>query len=332
MSHHHAHGRSSEDDARSEDAHGHDHGHGHAELRRSPLGRLIAAFALTASFMVVEALVGWWAGSRALLADASHMLGDAAALGLAIGAQRIASRLRTRQRTYGFRRAEVLAAFVNGIALAVLALWIFKEAVERWSTRLEIIADAMLLTAVLGLVVNIAAAWILSRGAGGKNTNTKAALYHVLSDALGSVGAIVAASLILAFGWTQADTIASVVIGALVLYGGWRLIRQTIHVLMEGTPVEIDVAELEGTLRSVQGVVDFHDLHVWSISDGFDVMTVHVVIGPDQDGTVAVAAVRQAVRQRHGIDHVTIQPEAVVQEQLIPLRLEPLDTGDCSDG
>lgn len=304
-------------------AHGHHHGHAHgaAELRHSPLRRLLLAFGLTASFMFVEAIVGWWAGSRALIADAGHMLGDAAALGLAIFAQRIASQQRTRERTYGFRRAEVLAAFVNGIALAVLALWVFREAVERWGQDLRIMGDAMLLTAVLGLGVNGVAAWILARGSDGQNTNTRAALFHVLSDALGSVGAIIAGVLILAFGWTLADTIASVIIGALVLFGGWRLIRQTTRVLMEGTPVEIDVAEIENTLRDVPGVADFHDLHVWSISDGFDVMTVHVVVEPGQHGTVVVAAVRRAVEQRHSIKHVTVQPEAKPQERLLSLRV-----------
>jgi len=274
--------------------------------------------------MVIEAFVGWWAGSRALIADASHMLGDAAALGLAIFAQRIAAQQRTRARTYGFRRAEVLAAFVNGITLAVLAIWVFKEAIERWNQPLAIMGDAMLLTAVLGLLVNGAAAWVLSRGSEGQNTNTRAALFHVLSDALGSIGAIVAGVLILAFGWTLADTVASVVIGALVLYGGWRLIRQTTRVLMEGTPVEVDVTELESTLLSVVGVHDFHDLHVWCISDGFDVMTVHVVLEPGHHGTEVVSAVRGAVAERHGIEHVTVQPEAK-PAQLLALRPRPAD-------
>lgn len=304
--------------------HGHGHHHHHGDdgnLHRSPLRRLGIAFGLTAAFMVVEALVGWWSGSRALMADASHMLGDAAALGLAILAQRIALQQRTRERTYGYRRAEVLAAFVNGIALAVLAIWVFKEAFERWGRSLEIMGDAMLVTAVIGLLVNGASAWVLSRGVSGQNTNTRAALFHVLSDALGSVGAIIAGALILAFGWTLADTIASVVIGALVLYGGWRLIRQTTRVLMEGTPVEVDVEELESTLLDIPGVQDFHDLHVWCISDGFVVMTVHVVLEPGHHGTVVVAAVRDAVRERHGIEHVTIQPEPRPQSELLSLQL-----------
>jgi cobalt-zinc-cadmium efflux system protein len=303
--------------------HGHDEHarHEHGALRHSPIGRLAVAFGLTVSFMVVEAVVGFWSASRALLADASHMLGDTAALGLAIVAQRVAAQARTRERTYGFRRAEVLAAFVNGIVLAVLALWIFREAVERWQRPVPILGAPMLVTAALGFAVNITAAFVLARGATGKNTNTKAALFHVLSDALGSVGAIAAAALVLAFGWTAADTVASVVIGVLVLYGGWRLLRETTHVLMEGTPVEVDVAEVEATIRAVPGVVDVHDLHVWSISDGFDVMTVHVVVGPSHHGTPVVAAVRKAVREHHHIEHVTVQPEASAEPPLVSIDL-----------
>ena len=275
---------------------------------------------MTSAFMLVEAGVGWWSGSLALVADAGHMLADAAALALAIIAQRIATQTRTRARTYGHRRAEVLAAFANGVALGLTAVWIFIEAASRWQAPTPIRAEAMTLTAVAGLAVNLGSAVMLTSGAGGHNVNTRAALAHVLSDALGSVGAIIAGVLILTLGWARADPVISAVIGALILWGGFRLVRDTTRVLMEGSPIEIDIADVEVTIRSVPGVVDLHDLHVWSISDGFDILTVHVVMGKGHHGTDVVAAVNRQLRKRHGLDHCTIQPEPLQEEQLVTIR------------
>ncbi|WP_438024826.1 cation diffusion facilitator family transporter [Sorangium sp. So ce233] len=303
--------------------HDHDHGdpgHHDHDHRRAPLRRLIAAFALTTSFLLIEAAVGWWSKSLALLADAGHMLADAAALGLAIIAQRIAAQARTRARTYGFRRAEVLAAFANGIALALTAIWIFIEAARRWREPQEVHAEALTITAAVGLIVNVVSALLLSTGEHGHNINTRAALAHVVSDALGSVGAILAGVLILAFGWTRADSMISAAIGALVLWGGWRLVRDTSRVLMEGSPIEIDLADVEDTIRSVPGVVDFHDLHVWSISDGFNVLTVHVVLARGHHGTDVAAAVARRLREQHALTHCTIQPEPLQEEHLVTLR------------
>jgi cobalt-zinc-cadmium efflux system protein len=273
--------------------------------------------------MVVEAGMGWWSKSLALVADAGHMLADAAALALAIIAQRIASQARTRRQTYGFRRAEVLAAFANGIALALTAIWVFVEAADRWRSPPAVNAIAVTATAGAGLLVNLASAAMLSAGAGGHNINTRAALAHVLSDAVGSVGAILSGVIILVWGWTRADALISAVIGVLVLWGGWRLVRETSRVLMEGSPVEIDIADVEGTLLRVPGVVAFHDLHVWSISEGFDVLTVHVVIAKGYHGTDVVAAVSRALREKHGLDHCTIQPEPAQEDRLVTLRRRP---------
>ena len=302
--------------------HDHDHTHDH-DLKRSPMRRLVSAFVVTAIFMLVEAGMGWWSKSLALLADAGHMLADAVALGLAIVAQRIAIQSRTRARTYGFRRAEVLAAFANGIALGLTAIWIFIEAAQRWQAPPTIDAKAMMATAVLGLFVNIGAALMLGAGEHGHNVNTRGALAHVLSDALGSVGAIVAGALVLGFGWMRADPLISAVIGVLVLWGGWRLVRETSRVLMEGSPIEIDIEHIEETIRAVPGVCDFHDLHVWSISDGFDVLTVHVVLSRGFHGTDVVAAVSRSLKEKHGLDHCTIQPEPSREEQLITLGRRP---------
>jgi cobalt-zinc-cadmium efflux system protein len=298
--------------------HHHDHDHDH-DLKSTPLRRLGWAFAITATFMFVEAGVGWRSNSLALLADAGHMLSDAAALALAIVAQKVAAQTRTRARTYGFRRAEVLAAFANGVALAVTAIWIFIEAASRWRSPPAIEATWMTVTAALGLVVNLGSAWMLGVGGHGHNVNTRAALAHVLTDALGSVGAILAGALVLLFGWNRADPLVSSLIGVLVLWGGWRLVRDTSRVLMEGSPIEVDLAHVEETLRGVPGVDDFHDLHVWSISDGFDVLTVHVVLARGYHGTDVVASVSQALLEKHRLDHCTIQPEPPRDEQLITI-------------
>lgn len=287
--------------------------------------RLMAAFVMTASFMFVEAGVGWWSNSLALIADAGHMLADAAALGLAIFAQRIAGQERTRARTYGFRRAEVLAAFANGIALALTAIWIFIEAAQRWQKPPDILGGALTVTAIVGLVVNLGSAVLLGVGAHGHNVNTRGALAHVLTDAVGSVGAILAGVLVLVFGWQRADPMISAAIGVLVLWSGWRLVQETSHVLMEGSPIEIDLAHVEDTLRSVPGVADFHDLHVWSISEGFDVLTVHIVLERGFHGTDVVAAASRVLRDKHRIDHVTIQPEPMQGDQLVTLGRRPAE-------
>jgi cobalt-zinc-cadmium efflux system protein len=295
----------------------HDH---HDSRRASPLHRLFGAFVITVAFMFVEAAVGWWSHSLALMADAGHMLADAAALILAILAQRIASQTRTRARTYGFRRAEVLAAFGNGIALALTAIWIFIESAARWQSPQAIAGAAVTVTATIGLFVNMAAAILLGVGAHGQNLNTRGALAHVLTDALGSVGAIAAGVVVLASGWNRADPLISAAIGVLILWSGYGLVRDTSRVLMEGTPFEVDVAHIEDTIRSVPGVVDFHDLHIWSISDGFDVLTAHVVVAGGFHGIEVVAAVTRRLRDVHGIEHSTIQPEPPVGEQIVVLR------------
>ena len=315
---HHGHDHDHHDD-HDHDHQEHDHDHTH-ELRTTPIKRLIAAFVMTGLFMFVEAGVGWWSNSLALVADAGHMLADAAALGLAIFAQRIATQSRTRARTYGYRRAEVLAAFANGIALGLTAVWIFIEAAQRWQKPPEIMGGALTVTAIIGLVVNLVAAVLLGLGAHGHNVNTRGAFAHVLTDALGSVGAILAGALVLLFHWYRADPVISAAIGVLVLWSGWRLVLETSRVLMEGSPVEIDLAHIEETLRSVPGVTAFHDLHVWSISDGFDVLTVHVVLEHGHHGTDVVAAVARRLRERHKLDHCTIQPEPPQGEQLVTLR------------
>jgi len=261
--------------------------------------------------MGIEALVGWYSGSLALMADAGHMFSDAAALGLALVAQHIAARPRSQERTFGSRRAEVLAAFVNGVALAVTALLIVREAIERLLEPVAIRGGWMLATAAAGLVANLVSAAVLGSGSE-QNANTRAAYLHVLSDALGSVGAMAAGLLVLIFNVRRADPIISLFIAALILWGAWRLVKETIAVLMEGTPEHVDVVALETTIRSVRGICEVHDLHAWTISEGFHAVTAHVVLNGTRHGTEVCADAARAIHDEHGIEHVTIQPEAPV--------------------
>ncbi len=278
--------------------------------------------------MFAEAAAGWVSGSLALVADAGHMLSDSASLALALVAQHIAQRPRSSTRTFGSRRAEVLAAFVNGIALAVTALLIVHEAVGRLVEPHVIGGPLMLATAVVGLLVNILAAFVLRPG-GTDNPNTRAAFLHVISDALGSVGAIGAAVLVMAAGWNRADPIIGMLIAVLILWGAWRLVKETTAVLMEGAPEHVDVVALEETIRAVPGVRDVHDLHAWTISDGFHAVTAHLVLRGNRHGTEVVADVATAIREHHGIDHVTLQPEApppgLVQIRVVRENGTPLD-------
>jgi len=263
---------------------------------------------MTATFFVAEALVGWIYGSLALLADAGHMLSDAGALGLALYAQRIASRERTRMRTFGFRRAEVLAAFVNGVALGAASIGIVLEAVRRWRSPPPLEGRAVLVTAVLGLGVNLVSAFVLARG-DSHNLNTRAALAHVLADAIGSVGAILAALAVIFFGWTRADPAISIAIAILLAYGSWHLVSSTVAVLMEGAPPNVDLHELEKCVRETPGVHDMHDLHAWTISEGFHAVTVHVVLAAGYHGTDVSHDVSRRIRESFHVEHVTVQPE-----------------------
>lgn len=318
MAHSHAHAPAAHAHAPGEArGHGHSHGHshGHTDAPRRALG---AALVLTASFMLVEVGVGLWSGSLALLADAGHMLNDAAALGLSLLVTWVAARPRTVTHTFGFRRAEVMGAFVNAVALAVAGILVIREAIERLGAPPEIRGIGMLVAAIIGLCVNLASAWILARHGGG-SINVRGALLHVLSDALGSVAAIIAGALILAFGWRLADPIASLVIAAFILFGAMRLLRDTVHVLMEGAPQGVDVHAIERTIEATEGVAGVHDLHVWSIVPGETLVSAHVVLRPGAHGTDVARLVGVLLEHAHGIHHATIQPESP-ESALIELR------------
>jgi cobalt-zinc-cadmium efflux system protein len=331
VSHGHAHGPGHDaryahgEPVREKPAHvegGHAHGHGgHSHGGRgSAKTQLSLALSLTLGFMGVEAVVGWLSGSLALLADAGHMLGDSGALVLALIAQRMAERPRTELRTYGMKRAEVLAAFVNGIVLFGISLMIVREAAERFMAPVTIHGRPMLITAVAGLLVNLLSAFILMRGGKG-NINVRTAFLHVLSDALGSVAAIIAAIGALWFGAQRLDPALSVLIALLVLIGGYRVLKETTGILLESAPPHIDVAAVERAIQSTPGVASLHDLHVWRISEELDALTAHVTLARGAHGTEVCKSVADRLRAEFKLEHVTIQPEAPPPDELVTVRL-----------
>lgn len=295
-------------------AHSHDHadhahthhGHGATKGARTPL---VAALVLTFAFMIVEVVVGYMSKSLALIADAGHMLGDSGTLLVSILMATIALRPRSRKKTYGYRRAEVLGALVNAATLGLSAIWIVREGIERLNATPEIRGGSVLVMGVLGLLVNLVAAYLLSRGAS-ENLNVRSALYHVIGDALGSVAAIGAGFLISSFDLRIADPIASLVIAVLMLFGAYRLVRETTQVLMEGTPEGLDLVAIEATIANTPGVASVHDLHVWAVTPGQPILTAHVVIDGGSHGTDVAHRVGKRVAESHHIEHVTIQPEA----------------------
>jgi len=268
--------------------------------------------------MVIEAVSGFRTHGLSLLADAAHMLADAGSLGLALAASEWAKRPRTARSTFGHRRAEVLAAFLNGIALAVTAIGICIEAMERWESPRDILAFEMLLVAGLGLCVNLGVAWILSRTHQGMNV--RAALAHVLVDALGSIGAMSAAGLVLAFGWRRADSAVSILISLLVAYTGWGVLKETTGILLEAAPGDIDVAAVEREILRCSGVAGVHDLHVWRISDRFDALTAHVTLADGAHGVEVCRDVARRLEESFGLEHVTLQPEAPPPIEIVCLR------------
>lgn len=294
--------------------HDHHHQHAHHHSRSSSRYRLALTLGLAAIYMVAEIIGGLWTGSLALLADAGHMFSDVASLALSLFAAWVSERPPTSRRTYGFYRTEILAAMVNGATLVAIAVYILFEAYHRFRDPREVIGPAMMAIAVGGLAVNLLGLWLLSAGRD-DNLNVRGAWLHVLTDALGSVGAIAAGALIWGFGWQWADPLASVLIAMLVIYSSWRLLAEAVAVLMESAPHGIDVDEVRAAMGAAPGVVDVHDLHVWSITSGLDSLSAHVVIEEGHSHSELLTALRAMLDERFGIDHVTIQIEPVDFEE-----------------
>lgn len=270
--------------------------------------RMAWAMALAAAYMGAEIVGGILSNSLALLADAVHMATDVAALGLALWAMWLASRPATEQRTYGYHRAEILAALLNAAALIALTGYVFWEAIDRLRNPPEVLDGVMLAVALGGLAVNAVGAWLL-HGGRHANLNVRGAWLHVVGDALGSVAVIVGALLIRVYGWAWADPVAGMVIGALIVVSAWRLLGEAVRVLMAVAPKDVDVPELRAALCSVPGVQRVHDLHVWTLTSGIPLMTAHVEIADRDAFDRVVNEVCGVARERFGIDHCTIQPE-----------------------
>jgi cobalt-zinc-cadmium efflux system protein len=287
---------------------GHSHGHSHGvDLDRTGSKRALKlVLLLTATFMVAEVVGGLVADSLALLADAGHMLSDTAALGVALFAAWLAGRPGGPSRTFGYRRAEILAALFNGVTLVAISIWIFIEAGMRLGDPPDVDAGLMLGIAIGGLVVNLASAAIL-RPHSAESLNASAALRHVLADLLGSVGVIVAALIILATGWDYADPVVSVAIGILILVSSWGILRDSVRILLEASPADMEVEEVGRAMAAVPGVASVHDLHVWTITSGFQALAAHVLVPRDIDCHATRRDVEAMLHERFGLHHTTLQ-------------------------
>jgi cobalt-zinc-cadmium efflux system protein len=270
--------------------------------------RLALVLALTCAYMIAELAGAWAANSLALLADAGHMLSDAAALALSLFAIWAARRPAGRASTFGHHRAEILAALVNGSVLLLIALFIFLEALERLREPPAVAGPLMLVVASGGLAMNLAGLGLLAPA---RNTslNLRGAWLHVFSDALGSIAAMIAAAVIWTTGWSWADPLASIVIAIFIVHSAWALLRETVAVLMEIAPGHIDVDEVQAAIGTMNGVAEVHDLHVWSITSGMESLSAHVLTHPDSDADALLSSIRHLLAERFGIGHVTIQIE-----------------------
>lgn len=287
----------------------HAHNHGMSGSRAGNRRRIAGALALTFVFMLVEVAGGLWSGSLALLADAGHMLADVGALALAWVGFRLADRPSDTKRSYGYERFEVLAAFVNGLTLVVVALWIVVEGVGRLREPVAILPGPMLGVAIGGLVVNMASFVILHGGDRG-NLNLRAALFHVAGDILGSIAAIAAAIVIMVTGWTAIDPILSFAVAVLVLSGAVDLVRRSAHILLEGTPSALTAGDIRGHLMTeLPELEDVHHIHIWSLTEERPLVTLHAVIGEGSDPNRTVERVKAALEEKFSIGHATVQVE-----------------------
>jgi cobalt-zinc-cadmium efflux system protein len=298
------------------------HNHAHGLDRTRSTRALAAVVALTAVYAVVEIVGGLLTGSLALLADAGHMVGDVAALSLALFAGWLAGRPATLQRSFGYQRAEILAALANGVALVAIAVWIFIEAVQRLTDPPDVLAGWVLVVALVGLAVNLASALILA-GERVRSLNVTAALRHVLADLASTAGVICAALVVLATGWRQADAVAGIVIGVLVLASTWSILRDSLSILLEAAPAGIDAGEVGRRMAAAEGVVEVHDLHIWTITSGFPALSAHVLVRGGDDCHARRRELEQMLAVEFGLRHTTLQVDHVGERhglQITPLR------------
>ncbi|WP_110601230.1 cation diffusion facilitator family transporter [Salinicola lusitanus] len=322
-SHDHSH-HDPHDHAGQGHSHGHDHGHSHDHaptVTADSVRRVRLAMILTAGFMLAEVVGGWISGSLALLADAGHMFSDSFSLGLALFAFYMGDKAPDRFRTFGYQRFQVLAAFVNGLTLLAIAVWIVIAAIQRFTQPVEVLAGPMMVVAVLGLLVNIVVFRIL-HGGDQENLNLRGALLHVIGDLLGSVAAIVASVVILITGWTPIDPLLSMLAATLILRAAWKILGRSAHTLLEGTPEGVDVGQIRQALLDVEGVKSLHDIHVWGLTPQDPLLSAHLVIESPalHDGVIERAYAM--LQSRFGIQHATLQVET----------RDCLTGGECNHG
>lgn len=287
------------------------HGGGHAHLT--------GALMFTLAFALVEAVAGYYSGSLALLSDAGHMLTDSTALGLAALTAWLARRPPSRRHTYGLVRLEIIAALANALLMFGLVGFIAVEAVERFAQPRAVQGGLVTVVAIVGLLVNLGVAWQLSRGE--KTLNTRAALLHVMGDLLGSVAALAAGLVIYFTGWMPIDPILSLVVSGLILVSAWRLLAEALDVLLEAVPGHVDIEAVARDLAGIDGVAEVHDLHIWTLSSGKIALSAHLDVENLADWPRVLAEGRQRLNTRHGIGHVTLQPELAQDRQDQPFHI-----------
>jgi len=276
---------------------------------------LVVVLCLTISFMIIEIVAGFYTGSLALLSDAVHMFTDAFAISLALLAIWFSLKPPTSVKTFGFYRAEILAAFFNSMLLFVLSIAIILEAYNRLLEPREVKSLMMTVVAAFGLLINLIGAFILSKYQS-ENLNIRGAFYHVVSDALGSVGTLIAGLIILTTNWYYADSIVSIIISILIIRGAWGLFRDSIHILLEGTPKGIELKSVEDTIRSHRGVLSVHDLHAWTLTQGFEALSAHLVIEDMGLSEALVSELKKVLFDKFRISHVTLQVETTECEPI----------------
>ncbi len=287
----------------------HEHEHGLSDREGNPRA-LAIVLALTAGFTMVEIVGGLLTGSLALLADAGHMLSDNLSLGLALFAAWLAQRPATPNKSFGYRRAEILAALANGVTLVVVSIWVFVEAYSRLREPTEVLGGPMLIVAALGLLVNVAGGTILYRS-GNESLNVQGAMRHVFADALGSVGAMAAAAVIILTGWRYADPLISFAIGILILASSWKLLRDSTNILLEATPPNLNATEVGQKMASADGIIEVHDLHIWTITSGFPALSAHVLVGGREDCHARRRELEDLLAHEYNISHTTLQVDHV---------------------
>ncbi|WP_182103523.1 cation diffusion facilitator family transporter [Niallia taxi] len=288
--------------------HNHSHSHGHSSNKKV----LLLSFIIITSYMLIEAVGGFITNSLALLSDAGHMLSDSISLVIALLAFQLGEKAASFNNTYGFKRFEIIAAMINGVTLILISLYIIYEAIGRFANPPEVATTGMLIISIIGLLVNVIVAWIMLRGGDTEhNLNMRGAFLHVISDMLGSVGAIIAAIVIMAFGWGWADPLASVIVAILILRSGYFVMKDALHILMEGTPQNVNVKEVIEIMEKAEGIQGIHDLHIWSITSELNALSCHAVVAND----LTVAESEKILRhlehelEHKGITHMTIQLE-----------------------